>query len=233
MGPLPGAAAASSSLQPGQHFYTYGADVLMDFVLYSPSIQDHFADAYPVEEQPHDHESSRELPGRENPSQPGPSQASFQPQASTSSYQDNEPAAALQTQLRHLDTMHQLPPSSHSPVKNYTTASPPWSPATDKPTDFESHKRRISDITGVRGREHPEDRDYPDKLQEDLRKLEEGKGDEPTEAAESGKRRSKRARKRTKGGMSSSTWTKRERKDSNDKGHPPSGNGVEQPAGAV
>jgi hypothetical protein len=127
--------------------------------------------------------------------------------------------------------MHQ-PPSSHSPVENYTTASPPWSPA-HKPTDFETHKRRISDITGVRGREHPEDRNFLDKLQEDLRKIEEGKEDELAEGVESGKRRSKRVRKGTRGGMSSSTWTKKERKDSNDKGHPPSGNGVEQAAGAV
>jgi hypothetical protein len=124
------------------------------------------------------------------------------------------------------------PRFSHSPVGNYTTASPPWSPE-DQPTDFETHKRRISDITGVRGREHPEDRDYPDKLQEDLRKLEEGKEDEPTVGADSGKRRSKRARKGTKGGMSSSTWNKKQRKDSNDKGQPPSGNGVEQPTEAV
>jgi hypothetical protein len=204
----------------------------MDFVLYSPSIQDHFADAYPVEEQSYDHESPRGLQGREDPPQPGPSQASSQPQAPTSSYQDNEPAAALQTQLRRLDTMHQLPPSSHSSIKNYTTASPPWSP-TDKPTDFETRKRRISDITGVRGREYPLDRDYDDKLQDELRKIEEGKEDELAEGAESGKRRSKRARKGTRGGMSSSTWTKKQRKDSNDKGQPPSGNGVEQPARAV
>jgi len=66
-----------------------------------------------------------------------------------------------------------------------------------------------------------------------LRKIEEGKEDELAEGVESGKRRSKRVRKGTRGGMSSSTWTKKERKDSNDKGHPPSGNGVDQAAGAV
>jgi hypothetical protein len=234
IGPLLGAAGASSSLQPGQHFYTYGADVLMDFVLYSPSIQDHFADAYPVEEQSHDHESPRGLQGREGPSQPGPSQTSSQPQASTSSNQDNETPTASRTQLRRLETMRQLPPSSHSPLEeNYATASPPWSPASAKPTDFATHKRKISDLTGVRGREYPLDRDYDDKLQDELRKIEEGKEDELAEGAESGKRRSKRVRKGTKRSMSSSTWTKKERKDSNDKGHPASGNGVEQPAGAV
>jgi hypothetical protein len=177
-----------------------------------------FADAYPVEEPSHNHESPRGLQGREDPPQPGPSQASSQPQASTSSYQDNEPITVLQTQLRRLDTIHHLPPFSHSPVENYTTASPPWSPI-DKPTDFETRKRRISDITGVRGKEYPLHRDYADKLQEDWR-IEEGKDLELIEGEGSDKRRSKRARKRTKGGMSSSTWTKRERKGS-DGGHPP------------
>jgi len=193
----------------------------MDFVLYSPSIQDHFTDTYLVEEQFHDHESTQGLLDRENPSQLGPPQAFSQLQASTSPYQDNESTAVLQTQLHHLDTMHQLPPSSHSPVKNYLTASPPWSPAIDKPTDFESHKRRISDIIGVRGREHSKDRDYPDKLQEDLRKLEEGKGDKLIEGEGSSKRRRLRARKGTKGSMYSSTWTKKELKDGSDGGHPP------------
>jgi hypothetical protein len=145
--------------------YTYNANVLMDFVLYWSLIQGHFANAYPVEEQSHDYESPRGLQDRENPSQPGPSQASSQPQAPTSSYQDNERVAALQTQLRRLDTMHQLPPSSYSPFENYMKASPPWSPAA-KPFDIEAHKRKISeisDLTGVRGREHPEDLDFNDR----------------------------------------------------------------------
>jgi hypothetical protein len=142
---------------------------------------------------------------------------------------DNEPIAASQTQLYYLETMHQSP---SSPVENYTTASPPWSPM-DQPTDFEGHKQRLGDITGIRGREHPEGRDFTDKLQEDLRKLEEGKEPELQGGEESSKRRSKRARKGTKGGMSSSTWTKKEPKNGNDKGPPPSGNGVEQPVGGV
>jgi hypothetical protein len=197
---------------------THGGDILVDF-----PFQDHYDASY-------DYESLARLYGRENPSQPGPSQASSQPQASTSHYQDNEPIAASPTQFYRLETIRQLPPSSHSPVKNYTTASPPWSPATDKPTDFESHKRRISDITGVRRRELSIDSDFADKLQEDLKKIEEGKEDELTEGEDSGKRRSKRARKRTKGGMSSSTWTKKERKDNNDRGGPPSGSGMDQSA---
>jgi hypothetical protein len=225
-----GAAGASSSSQPGQHTYTYGADVLADFAFYPLSIQDSYADAYRAAEKSHDRESPPRLQGREDLPQPGPSQASPQPQASTSSYQDNKPAAALGTQLRSLESLHQIPPSSHSALEIYRTASPPWSPEAN-PTDFETHKQRISDITGIRGRERPEDRDFPDKLQEDLRKLEEEH--ESIEGAESGKRRSKRARRGTKGRMSSSTWTKKQRKDSNDKGPPPSGSGVEQPTGAV
>jgi hypothetical protein len=219
-------ASASTSSPP---ILTYGADVLMDFVLYPPSIQDRYAASY-------NHESPPRPQGRENLSQPGPSQASSQPQASTSSYQDNDPAAALRTQLTRLETVHQLtrletvhqsPSYSPSLPKGYATASPPWSPAA-QPTDLETHKRRISDITGVRAREYPLDRDYSDKLQEDLRKIEEGKEDEVTEGEERGKRRSKRARKGTKGGMSSSTWTKKGRKDSNDRGHPLGGNGTDQ-----
>jgi hypothetical protein len=107
------------------------------------------------------------------------------------------------------------------------TSSPPWSPVA-KPTDFESHKRRISDITGVRGREHPPDRDHNDKLQEDLRKMEEGKEDEPAEGEDSGKKRSKRAKMGKTGSMSSTTWAKKEPKDSNDGGHSSSGNGISQ-----
>lgn len=135
--------------QSGQRTNTHGSDILLDMNLE----RDAPYTLWGQQADPHQ--------GRQDPQNvPGESPYPVQSPEVAGNEEETTPS----------DT-HLPPPQTTTcpqpyPQPSNTEASPPWSPAAG-PSDPTAHKRRISDQTGLSS-EHPPDRTYKDKMQDDL-----------------------------------------------------------------
>ncbi|KAE8447654.1 hypothetical protein EG329_010460 [Mollisiaceae sp. DMI_Dod_QoI] len=194
----------------GQHAHYYRSEFHEDFILYSQSDTDdgigeeQGANAYlSPQTRPY-----RPLAPRSEMSQTQQTQASISSSVAQafSTQQDMTP------QREHSTRPTQLPtPSQTNMMPHFEREPGPWSPTS--PTDAESRKRKLS--VGIPDlNDFPKDRHWDDKMQTDLKKIEQGQEDSDEER--------KRLRKRRRGKKAVPMPLKPGRKD--DK-HGPGGDG--------